>query len=180
MSQSSWEASINSKHQQVVSLSTLVFAITLFVSAALLFSVQPMVAKMLLPSLGGTPAVWNTCMLFFQAALLAGYAYAFIVSKRPFLQQVALQILLLAIAFISLPISLSQSWINSVPATSNPSVWLLKCLAATVGLPFFILSSNGPLLQKWFSGTGLRGAADPYFLYATSNAGSFVALLAYP
>lgn len=119
-------------------------------------------------------------MLFFQAALLAGYAYAFIVSKRPFLQQLALQILLLALAFVSLPIGLSQSWANSVPATSNPSLWLLTCLAAIIGLPFFILSSNGPLLQKWFSGTGLRGAADPYFLYAISNAGSFVALLAYP
>jgi spermidine synthase len=159
---------------------TLLFGITLFVSAALLFSVQPMVAKMLLPLLGGTPAVWNTCMLFFQAALLAGYAYALLVSKWPFRQQVALQLLLLALAFVSLPIGLSASWVNSVPATSNPSFWLLTCLTVLVGLPFFIVSSNGPLLQKWFSQTDLTSARDPYFLYSASNAGSLIALLAYP
>jgi hypothetical protein len=83
-------------------------------------------------------------------------------------------------AFVSLPIGLSASWVNSVPATSNPSFWLLTCLTALVGLPFFIVSSNGPLLQKWFSRTGLTSASDPYFLYSASNAGSLVALLAYP
>jgi len=139
-----------------------------------------MVAKMLLPLLGGTPAVWNTCMLFFQAALLAGYAYALIVSRWPFPRQLALQLLLLVLAFVSLPIGLSSSWVRSVPATGNPSLWLLTCLAALVGLPFFIVSSNGPLLQKWFSHTGFTSAGDPYFLYSASNAGSFVALLAYP
>jgi len=139
-----------------------------------------MVAKMLLPLLGGTPAVWNTCMVFFQAVLLAGYAYALVVSKWQLPKQLAFQILLLVLAFVSLPIGLSQTWVNSVPATSNPSVWLLTCLAAIVGLPFFVISSNGPLLQKWFSSTALSGAADPYFLYATSNAGSLLALLAYP
>ena len=159
---------------------TLLFALTLFVSAALLFSVQPMVAKMLLPLLGGTPAVWNTCMLFFQAALLAGYAYALIVSKWPFRKQLLVQLVLLALAFVSLPIGLSPSWVNSVPTDSNPSFWLLTCLTAFVGLPFFIVSSNGPLLQKWFSHTGLTSAGDPYFLYSASNAGSLVALLAYP
>lgn len=159
---------------------TILFALTLFVSAALLFSVQPMVAKMLLPLLGGTPAVWNTCMLFFQAALLAGYAYALIVSKLSFRKQVVLQLLLLALAFLSLPIGLSLSWVNSVPATNNPSIWLLTCLAAIVGLPFFIVSSHGPLLQKWFSYTHLASARDPYFLYSASNAGSLLALLSYP
>jgi len=139
-----------------------------------------MVAKMLLPLLGGTPAVWNTCMLFFQAALLAGYAYALIVSKWQFRTQLVLQLILLALAFVSLPIGLSQSWVNSVPTTSNPSFWLLACLTGFVGLPFFIVSSNGPLLQKWFSHTRLTSARDPYFLYSASNAGSFVALLAYP
>ena len=139
-----------------------------------------MVAKMLLPLLGGTPAVWNTCMVFFQAALLAGYAYALIVSKLAFRQQLMLQLLLLALAFLSLPIGLSPSWVNSVPANSNPSFWLLTCLTALVGLPFFIVSSNGPLLQKWFSHTGFTSARDPYFLYSASNAGSLVALLAYP
>ncbi len=159
---------------------TLLFGVTLFVSAALLFSVQPMVAKMLLPLLGGTPAVWNTCMLFFQAALLAGYAYALILSRWPLRRQLALQLLLLVFAFVSLPIGLSSSWINSTPATGNPSLWLLACLSAVVGLPFFIVSSNGPLLQRWFSHTGHSAARDPYFLYSASNAGSFVALLAYP
>ena len=139
-----------------------------------------MVAKMLLPLLGGTPAVWNTCMLFFPAALLAGYAYALIVSKWPFRQQLVLQLLLLALAFLSLPIGLSASWVNSVPDNSNPSFWLLTCLTALVGLPFFIVSSNRPLIQKWFSHTGLTSARDPYFLYSASNAGSLVALLAYP
>lgn len=159
---------------------TLLFGVTLFVSAALLFSVQPMVAKMLLPLLGGTPAVWNTCMLFFQAALLAGYAYALILSRWPLRRQLALQLLLLVFAFVSLPIGLSSSWINSTPATGNPSLWMLACLSAVVGLPFFIVSSNGPLLQRWFSHTGHSAARDPYFLYSASNAGSFVALLAYP
>ena len=158
----------------------LLFALTLFVSAALLFSVQPMIAKMLLPLLGGTPAVWNTCMVFFQAVLLAGYAYALFVSRRPFHQQVLLQLLILLLAFLSLPIGLSQSWVNSVPATGNPSLWLLTCLSAIAGLPFFIVSSNGPLLQKWFAQTGFSAGRDPYFLYSASNAGSFVALLSYP
>jgi hypothetical protein len=176
----SWEDPISPKIWLAERSLTLLFGITLFVSAGLLFSVQPMVAKMLLPLLGGTPAVWNTCMLFFQAALLAGYAYALIISRWPFRRQLVLQLLLLALAFVSLPIGLSASWVSSVPATSNPSIWLLTCLTALVGLPFFIVSSNGPLLQKWFSRTGLTSASDPYFLYSASNAGSLVALLAYP
>src|SRR5687768_13478496 len=162
------------------SVHTLVFGLTIFVSAALLFSVQPMVAKMLLPLLGGTPAVWNTCMLFFQAALLAGYAYALLVSKWSLRRQALLQLALLVVAFLALPIGLSVDWINSVPASDNPSLWVLACLSAVVGLPFFIVSSNSPLLQKWFSATRAKSADDPYFLYSASNAGSFVALLAYP
>lgn len=159
---------------------TAVFGLTLFLSAGLLFSLQPMVAKMLLPLLGGTPAVWNTCMVFFQGLLLGGYAYAMFISRRSVGQQIVFQLGLLVLACVSLPIGLSAFWLNSVPSTSNPAPWLLACLAATVGLPFFIASSNGPLLQKWFSNTGLRSAADPYFLYSASNAGSFVALLSYP
>jgi hypothetical protein len=163
-----------------ISFLTLLFGLTIFVSAALLFSVEPMIAKMLLPVLGGTPAVWNTCMVFFQAALLAGYGYALIVSRWSLRRQLIAQVLLLGLALLSLPIGLKSSWINSVPATGNPSLWLLACLAATVGLPFFIISSNGPLLQKWFSYTNLASAKDPYFLYSASNAGSLLALLAYP
>ena len=162
------------------SVHTLLFGLTIFVSSALLFSVQPMIAKMLLPLLGGTPAVWNTCMLFFQAVLLAGYAYALLVSRWPLRHQLIVQLAVLVVAFISLPIGLSSSWVNSVPPTEDPSLWLLLCLAASVGLPFFIVSSNSPLLQKWFSRTATDSAKDPYFLYAASNAGSLLALLAYP
>jgi hypothetical protein len=158
----------------------LLFAITLFVSAALLFSVQPMVAKMLLPLLGGTPSVWNTCIVFFQAVLLVGYGYAVIVSKWRFRPQIFFQLLFLVFAVVSLPIGLTDYWLHSVPTTGNPSLWLLTCLAAIVGLPFFILSSNGPLLQKWFADSNDESAADPYFLYSASNAGSLIALLSYP
>jgi len=156
------------------------FALTSFVSAALLFSVQPMIAKLLLPLLGGTPNVWNTCMLFFQAALLAGYGYAVVVSRRTFKQQFVVQLLLLGVALLSLPITLTEFWVNSVPRTGNPSFWLLGCLAAIVGLPFFIVSSNAPILQKWFAQTGFKSGSDPYFLYSASNAGSLLALVSYP
>jgi hypothetical protein len=159
---------------------TLLFGLTIFVSSALLFSVQPMIAKMLLPLLGGTPAVWNTCMLFFQAVLLCGYAYALLVSRWPLKRQLIVQLAMLGVAFISVPIGLSSSWVNSVPPSEDPSLWLLLCLGASVGLPFFIISSNSPLLQKWFSRTKGNSAKDPYFLYAASNAGSLLALLAYP
>src|SRR6185436_3245344 len=159
---------------------TVLFALTSFVSAGLLFSVQPMIAKLLLPLLGGTPNVWNTCMLFFQAVLLAGYGYAVVVSTRTFKQQLAVQLLLLGVALVSLPIGLTEFWVNSVPRSGNPSLWLLACLAALVGLPFFIVSSNAPILQKWFAQTGLRSSHDPYFLYSASNAGSLLALISYP
>src|SRR5919106_5346444 len=137
---------------------TLLFGVTIFVSSALLFSIQPMIAKMLLPLLGGTPAVWNTCMLFFQAALLGGYAYALLISRWPLKRQLVVQLVILCFAFIALPIGLSSSWVNSVPPTDNPSLWLLMCLTASVGLPFFIVSSNSPLLQRWFSRTASDSA----------------------
>ena len=162
------------------SLHTRLFGVTIFVSSALLFSIQPMIAKMLLPLLGGTPAVWNTCMLFFQAVLLCGYAYALVVSRWPLKRQLVAQLVILCLAFISLPIGISRAWANSVPPSDNPSLWLLLCLAASVGLPFFIIASNSPLLQKWFSRMPTEAARDPYFLYSASNAGSLLALLAYP
>src|SRR5918996_2528638 len=101
------------------------FAATLFLSSSLLFIVQPMIAKMMLPLLGGTPAVWNTCMVFFQAVLLAGYADALLVSRWPLRRQLIAQLVLLCLAFVSLPIGLSASWINSVPLNGDPSLWLL-------------------------------------------------------
>src|SRR4030095_15741209 len=121
----------------------LLFAFALFVSAFLLFSVQPMVAKMLLPVLGGTPAVWNTCMVFFQAALLGGYAYALGVSRLQVRHQFLIQLLLLVVACVSLPISLAAYWVNSVPSASNPVWWLLACFNAAGGRPFFITLQNG-------------------------------------
>ncbi|MFL6227258.1 MAG: hypothetical protein ACJ741_00610, partial [Pyrinomonadaceae bacterium] len=159
----------------------LLFSATLFVSAALLFWVEPMVAKMLLPLLGGTPAVWNTCLLFFQTMLLAAYAYALFASRRltP-RQQVFAQLLLLAAAVASFPISISAATAANVPREGNPAFWLLGRLSLIVGLPFFAVSTLGPLLQSWFGATRHKSARDPYFLYAASNAGSLVALLSYP
>jgi hypothetical protein len=157
------------------------FASTLFVSATLLFWIQPMIARMLVPLLGGTPAVWNTCMLFFQTMLLAGYGYAHLVASRLGLRkQIALHITLLCIAALFLPLGISESAIRSLPTESNPSFWLLRSLFSAAGLPFFIASTTAPLLQKWFSNTRHRSAKDPYFLYAASNAGSLIALLGYP
>src|SRR5918997_1633167 len=160
---------------------TFLFAATLFVSAALLFWVEPLVAKMLLPLLGGAPSVWNTCLLFFQTLLLAGYAYALFASRLLTLgQQAVAQIALLAVAALALPVAISASAAATVPREGDPALWLLGRLLATVGLPFFALSTLGPLLQKWFSATGHEDARDPYFLYAASNAGSLAALVGFP
>ena len=157
----------------------LVFGLTLFVSSVLLFLVQPMVGKMILPSLGGTPAVWNTCMVFFQAALLGGYAYAHAsVNWLGVRRQAALHLILLFIPLAVLPIVIGQD--ATPPTRGNPVFWLLGQLAWRVGLPFFVVSTSAPLLQRWFADTGHPAAKDPYFLYAASNLGSFLALLAYP
>ncbi len=158
---------------------TLLYAVTIFVSAILLFSVQPMVGKMTLPSLGGTPAVWNTCMVFFQAALLAGYAYAHgTVRWLGVRRQAALHMVLLTIPLFVLPIGLAAG--AKPPADANPMFWLLGRLCVSVGLPFFVVSTGAPLLQLWFAHSGRIGSKDPYFLYAASNLGSLLALLAYP
>jgi hypothetical protein len=160
---------------------TLLFAATLFVSAALLFWVEPLVAKMLLPLLGGAPAVWNTCLLFFQSLLLAGYLYTLLVTRRLTTgQQAAAQIALLAAAALALPVAVPASAAETVPREGDPSLWLLGRLFATIGPPFFALSTLGPLLQKWFSATGHEDGRDPYFLYAASNAGSLAALVGFP
>ena len=156
----------------------LLFAFTLFTSAFLLFLVQPMVGKMILPALGGTPAVWNTCMVFFQAALLAGYAFAHqSVSLLGPRRQAGLQIVLLLVPLVVLPIIIDT---GSVPPTDNPVWWLLWRLLLGVGLPLFVVSTNAPLLQRWFAETGHPAGKDPYFLYGASNLGSLLALLAYP
>lgn len=158
-----------------------VFALALFTSAALLFWVQPLIAKMLLPLLGGAPSVWNTCMVFFQALLLAGYAYTLLISRHLSLRnQVVVHAILLLAAGLVLPFALSNRALSSLPTQSSPVIWLLTTLFVTVGPPFLLLSATAPLLQKWFSHTSHRSARDPYFLYTISNAGSMCALLAFP
>jgi hypothetical protein len=159
----------------------LVFAAALFVSAFLLFWVQPLAGKMLLPLLGGTPAVWNTCMLFFQALLLAGYAYALALTRwLSALAQGVVHLALLALAALALPVALNAAAAGGVPEGASPEWWLLKTLLVTVGPPFFVLSASAPLLQQWFSRTRAETASDPYYLYSASNAGSLFALLGFP
>ncbi len=154
-----------------------VFTFALFVSAFLLFVLEPMVAKSMLPKLGGTPMVWNTCVVFFQAALLAGYFAAHLSTRADLPRWVAwLYPALIAGAMIFLPLSFTR-----VPAPDDhPAMWLLAELMRVAALPTIALSMSAPALQAWFSRTHLRGAEDPYFLYAASNAGSLLALLAYP
>ena len=157
----------------------LLFGLSLFVSAALLFWIEPMCAKMILPLLGGSPAVWNTCMAFYQVVLLAGYIYAHLTTRWLGVQrQVAVHVVLLLLVFIALPIGINYQW--SPPVTANPIGWLFLLLAASIGLPFFTLSATAPLLQAWFVRTDHPSATDPYFLYSASNLGSMVALLGYP
>jgi SAM-dependent methyltransferase len=157
------------------------FAITIFLSAFLLFEVQPMVAKIILPWFGGSAAVWTTCLLFFQLVLLAGYIYADLTSRllTPRAQGVVHATLLFA-ALLTLPIYPTASLIPAVGdgGTVAPEWRIALVLAASVGLPYFLLSTTGPLLQAWYA----RGEkqAVPYRLYALSNLGSMLALLGYP
>jgi hypothetical protein len=156
----------------------LVFAFTLFTSATLLFMVEPMIGKMITPLLGGTPAVWNTCMVFFQAVLLAGYAYAhFSTTLLGARKQAILHLVLLALPFWFLPLVADPDYIKG---GENPIVGLLLLLSMTVGVPMFVVSASAPLLQKWFANTSHPSARDPYFLYGASNLGSMLALIAYP
>jgi hypothetical protein len=158
---------------------SVLFAVTSFLSAALVFIVEPMFAKMVLPLLGGTPAVWNTCLVFFQGALLAGYGYAHLITTRlTIAQQATLHAALLVLAAMTLPVALPVAW--TPPVETTPIPWLVLVLAVGLGAPFLMLSASAPLLQKWFSGTDHPAAQDPYFLYSASNVGSILALLSYP
>ncbi|MFO0849328.1 MAG: fused MFS/spermidine synthase [Gemmataceae bacterium] len=168
----------------------LLFAVTLFVSATLLFMVQPMVGKMILPLLGGSPAAWNTCMVFFQALLLLGYLYAHHLTTRlPSRRQVSVHLTVLGVTIAWLvaaavlspkghPVAVFESL--APQGQSYPMFGVLALLAVAIGLPFFVVSTSAPLFQKWFADTGHPAAADPYFLYAASNAGSLISLLGYP
>ena len=138
-----------------------------------------MIAKMILPLLGGTPAVWNTCMMFFQAVLLAGYGYAHISGTRAgIVRQITVQLAILAAACIVLPIAIPRQWAPS--PEGSPIGEMLVLLLISVGPPFFVLSATAPLLQRWFARTGHPSAGDPYFLYSASNLGSMLALIGYP
>lgn len=155
------------------------FIVTTFLSALLLFSVQPMFAKMVLPVLGGSPSVWAVAMFFFQGALLAGYCYAhLLISYLPLRIGGLVHLAVCALAFIVLPIGL-PAWFGE-PPPGEPYLWQLGLFAVAVGLPFLAVSANAPLLQAWFSASRDPRARDPYFLYAASNLGSLIALLGYP
>jgi hypothetical protein len=156
-----------------------VYTAAIFVSALLLFSVQPLFTKMVLPRLGGSPAVWSVAMVFFQSLLLAGYAYAhFLMQIRNRAIPVAIHLALLVLALTTLPLGIASSF--GEPPGSGYAFWLLALFAVSIGLPFFALAANNPLLQAWFVRTGHPDGPDPYFLYASSNIGSFLALLSYP
>lgn len=157
------------------------YAITIFSSAFLLFQVQPLISKFILPWFGGSPAVWTAAMLFFQVALFGGYLYAhltctYLPAKGQFLVHVALLLVAAALALYT-QISPGES-LKPTGTESSPLLQILWVLSASVGLPYFALASTGPLLQKWFS-DAFEGAS-PYRLFALSNVGSLLALLSYP
>jgi hypothetical protein len=155
----------------------LFYTLTIFLSAFLLFEVQPMIAKVILPWFGGTSAVWSTCMLFFQIVLLLGYLYAHWLNRRfaP-RRQAVIHMAALAISLISLPVIPSETWRTT--AVGQPSLRILALLAVTVGLPYFLLSSTSPLLQAWYARTHKSGL--PYRLFALSNFASLLALVSFP
>src|SRR5580658_54036 len=154
----------------------LLFAATILLSAFLLFQVQPLIAKLILPWFGGSAAVWTSCMLFFQMALLGGYTYAHWLSDQTGKRQTIIHTGLLIVSLLSLPILPSVWWKPDGPG--DPLLRILGLLTATVGLPYFLLASTSPLLQSWYSRS--NGGAMPYRLFALSNAGSMAGLLTYP
>ena len=157
------------------------FGTGLFLAAAMLFYVQPMVAKRVLPVLGGSPAVWTTCLLFFQVALLAGYVYAHAsIHWLGVRRQAVLQAGLIVLPLLLVPMAQISGPISPPPPSSSPAIWLLLFLVRSVGLPFVLIGTTGPLLQRWFAATRHPWAEDPYHLFAASNLGSVVALVSYP
>src|ERR1700730_13825868 len=155
------------------------YVVTLFVSALLLFAVQPMFTKMVLPRLGGSPSVWSVAMVAFQTFLFAGYPYAHLVCRllKP-AQAAGVHLAFLALVALTLPLGVATGF--SVPPDDHVMRWLLRLVVLAVGVPFIALSATPRLLQHWFVATGHPQAKNPYVLYAASNLGSFCALLAYP
>lgn len=177
------QATVNAAQFRLGNLTAIalpVYTVTIFLSAFLLFGVQPMFTKMVMPVLGGTPAVWSVAMVFFQAVLLLGYGYAHGLTRwldARVAAMVHLAVMLLVLA-VGLPIAFGDDW--GTPPEQGQALWLIGVFTVSVGLPFFAVSANGPLLQAWFARTGHPHAQDPYFLYGASNIGSLLALLAYP
>jgi spermidine synthase len=155
----------------------LFFAAAIFLSSFLIFQVQPLIGKYILPWFGGTPGVWSTCLLFFQVALFAGYAYAHGLTRYVGLRsQLVIHLAALAASLFLLPIAPSADW--KPTGSEDPTLRILGLLAASVGLPYLLLSANGPLLQAWFSRANPR--RSPYGLYSLSNIGSLLGLISYP
>jgi hypothetical protein len=154
------------------------FGLTIFLSSALLFLVEPMIARMLLPMLGGTAGVWNTCMVFFQATLFAGYLYTHATTRwlKP-RTQAAVHVTLWLLSIATIPIALS---VNAVPTVGSPNLWLFGALITSVGMPFFLLSTTSPMLQQWLATDRGQPTTNPYVLYAAGNVASLMALLSYP
>lgn len=167
------------KAQQASRLIPVLFTATIFTSALLLFFVQPLFTRMVLPQIGGAAAVWTTAMLFFQTVLIGGYLYAHLLTRHvPQMAQIGIHISLLLLALFFLPLAVPESWrYDPANPVVTQTLWLY---ALGVGLPFAVLSANAPLIQSWYRRSGGPSAEDPYFLYAASNLGSLVALLAFP
>jgi SAM-dependent methyltransferase len=151
------------------------FVLAIFGGSFLLFLIQPMIARMALPVLGGAPNVWNSAMVVFQVLLLGGYAYAHLLSRLPVKRQAGIHLALLGLAALTLPIALAGL---PPPVSGWEAVWAPALIAASVGPVFFVVSAQASLLQRWFAER--PGAGDPYALYAASNLGSFAGLIAYP
>ncbi|WP_419814068.1 spermidine synthase [Glacieibacterium sp.] len=154
------------------------FTATVLLGSFLLFMIQPMFGRSVLPVLGGAPSVWNTAMLFYQTVLLLGYLYAHALRHLPLRRQLMLHLVLFVVAGLTLPVAVAQ-WLPAIGA-APPVLWLLGLLAASIGPVFFVTSAQAPLMQSWFARSGHPLAGNPYFLYAASNFGSFAALIAYP
>jgi len=153
------------------------YAATIFLSAFLLFQIQPLIGKMILPLFGGSAAVWSTCMLFFQVLLLLGYLYAHLTTRylRP-RWQTLLHLGLLALSVALLPIASGPGW--KPQGDADPTLLIIGLMAAAIGLPYFLLSSTGPLVQAWFAAE--KPGSVPYRLFALSNFGSMLGLISYP
>src|SRR5438876_6488169 len=155
----------------------MLYASAIFLSSALLFLCQPMMAKAILPWFGGSAGVWTACMLFFQVVLLLGYLYAYCTTRYLSARaQAASYIVLLITTLAVLPMHLANRWMIS--AAAHPVLSILGVLGASIGLPYFALSTTGPLMQTWYARES--EARPPYRLFALSNLGSLLALLAYP